>query len=231
MLFGTVANMLHPPIIICGCPGSGTSLVTRMLRHAGFFAGTDAGPLESRKFHESNIFRQVNQQLLGESIDFPHAPKSKRQFVDHLKYCSQHLQAMQEKIDLDRILEIYWGDARDEQAIWGWKDPRNSANLMIWRTQFPDLRVLVIERLWSKKMLTQDGGSASGNWFRTESTSAVRNQYLNPAGAKGLDVYRVNFDQLLNDVNELSKLLSWARLPVEPADHFERFLKLANVRT
>jgi len=226
-----MANMLHPPIMICGCPGSGTSLVTRILRHAGFFAGADAGPLQARKFHESDIFRKINQQLLSESINFPHAPKSKRQFIDHLKYCSQHWQTMQAKIDLSEVLKIYWGNERNEQAVWGWKDPRNSANLVIWRTQFPDLRVLIIERVWSKKMRTQDGGSASGNWFRTQSTSAVRTQYLRPEGTEDLDVYRVNFDQLLTDSEHLKKLLKWARLPAEQAHDFKHFLSLADVVT
>ena len=200
-----------------------------MLRHAGLFAGVDAGPLQARKFHESNIFRQVNQQLLRESIDFPHAPKSERQFIDHLKYCSRHLDEMQTKVDLENILKVYWGNHQQEQIVWGWKDPRNSANLIIWRALFPDMRVLVIERTWSKKMLNQDGGSASGNWFRTQSTSAVRSHYLNPTAADGLDVHRVNFDQLLKEPDELSELLNWAHLPSRPADDFEDFLKLAGV--
>ena len=139
------------PWIICGCPGSGTSLVTRILRQAGLFVGSDAGELQSRKFHESASFRNVNSEWLRTSIDFPHAPKDALQFRRHIDYVRHHQDALLRQIRMKNLLTEYWGP-QDPGDCWGWKDPRNSANLLLWRELFPHARILIIQRKWRLRM-------------------------------------------------------------------------------
>ena len=98
---------MNGPVMICGCPGSGTSLVTKMLRHAGMFVGSDAGPLKARKFHESECFRDTNIRLLSETIGFPHAPKGSWQFEEHVQKARTQLPKLVQLVDKQRLLKTF----------------------------------------------------------------------------------------------------------------------------
>ena len=216
------------PILICGCPGGGTSLVTKMLRYAGLFAGADAGPREARKYHESNVFVESNRKFLDQTIGFPHAPKADWQFVEHVEKSRNQLKPLLESVDRERLLNTFWGeDSRD--SVWGWKDPRNSATALIWRELFPTMRVLIIRRQWTKPMLGQPGKSEAGIWFRTQSDQKLRQMYYHPAGIEGLDRHEIDFDKLLTDPGELESMLQWCDLPTDPVEAFEPFLKQVGV--
>ena len=211
------------PVLICGCPGSGTSFVTKMLRYAGMFAGADAGPVEARKYHESACFVDLNKKFLTQTIDFPYAPKGAWQFSEHIARTEETLDELVGLVDKNCLLDTYWGES-DPTDFWGWKDPRNSATAVIWREVFPDLRVLVTGRKWTKAMRRQSGGSLAGEWFRQESTAKVRALYLHPPGVEGLDRYQVDFDKLVTSSDEFNRLLNWIGLPDRPADEFKSFL-------
>lgn len=216
------------PILICGCPGGGTSLVTKMLRYAGLFAGADAGPMEARKYHESNAFVEANRNFLYKTIGFPHAPKADWQFTEHVEKARTHLKQLLDSVDRERLLDTFWGgDSRD--PVWGWKDPRNSATAMIWRDLFPGMRVLIIRRQWTKQMLSQPGKSEAGDWFRTQSDEKLRQMYFDPPGMEGLDRHDVDFDKLLSEPGELKSMLQWCGLTTDPAQAFGEFLEQVGV--
>ncbi len=219
---------MNRPVLICGCPGAGTSLVTKMLRHAGMFAGADAGPLDARKFHESKCFRDYNKQFLVKTIEFPHAPKGVRQFERHIASAQDQLESLVQLVDKLELLQTFCGE---QQAvdIWGWKDPRNSATALIWREIFPDMRVLVIKRDWNPQMRSQSSGSPAGDWFRRESSEKLRKMYMQPPGIAGLDSHSVDFDNLLTDPAELESLLQWAELSLEPSQKFKTFQQQVGV--
>lgn len=201
------------PIMICGAPGSGTSFVTKLLRHSGMFAGADAGPMDARKFHESACFRNVNNAILDSTIEFPHAPKGADQFLLHVKKLEYRIDEYLEMIDLSELLETYWGGL-SECDLWGWKDPRNSANVLFWRRSFPNLRLLTIHAKW-KKANRNKAGTMAGNWFRTKSTQQIRQLYFSPPHIEGLDRHQLDFDRLMVDERELDALWSW--LGVSPS--------------
>ena len=221
---------MNDPIVICGCPGSGTSLVTKMLRYAGMFVGNDAGPKTDRKFHESDSFRSINNRFLTATIDFPYSPKHVRQFQDHVTKSESNMQQLLELVDRDELLKSYWGSVTPVD-VWGWKDPRNSATALIWRHIFPDMRVLVIHRRWTKSMRKQKEGSKAGLWFRLESTAPLRKMYLDPPGIEGLDVHQVNFDRLLYDPSEFEQLLSWAGINTGYAGNYSDFLEMVGIES
>lgn len=214
------------PILICGCPGSGTSLVAKILRHAGLFTGADSGPFEARKYHESQCFMNYNIEFLTRTIDFPHAPKSVEQFNRHNSRMQQQLTDLTGLIDRNQLLAEYWGDsglATSTQA-WGWKDPRNSSTAMIWSQVFPQLRVIAVYRKWHWRDRWKSGGSDSGKWFRKQSTRKLRELYQHPIGIDQDSIFQVDVDLLTTDASYLGQVLDWCGLSNSPKNHFDEFL-------
>ena len=214
------------PILICGCPGSGTSLVAKILRHAGLFTGADSGPFEARKYHESQCFMKYNIQFLTQTINFPHAPKSVEQFNHHNSRMPQQLAELTELVDLNELLSEYWGDLNlaTSRPAWGWKDPRNAATAMIWNRVFPHLRVIVVYRNWRWRDRWKSGGSDSGNWFRKQSTAELRELYQHPIGIDQDSIFNVDVDRLTSDAGFFGQVLDWCVLSNEPKLQFDEFL-------
>jgi len=219
---------MRGPVLICGCPGSGTSFVTKVLRYAGMFSGADSGPLDARKFHESKSFRDANKRFLIETTGISYSPKGVLQFAEHVDRVRKQLKQLVQLVDKTELLKTYWGKY-PVAGVWGWKDPRNSANSIIWREIFPDLRVLTIRRRWEKKMRRQKTGSVAGEWFRHESSTNLREMYTHPPGVEGLESHVVDFDRLLTESTELETLLQWMGLSTGPARRFLTFLSEVGV--
>ena len=213
--------------MLCGCPGSGTSLVAKILRHSGLFLGADAGPLDARKYHESQTFKQANIRFLSHTIDFPHAPKSTEQFQSHNLRMSEEYAKLAKSVDCDQLLSEFVGHdgCQLSKQPWGWKDPRNSATALIWREVFPQLRALVICRRWRWRDKWKSGGSESGIWYRKHSTAKLRSMYENPIGLDDASILRVDVDQLTSDRQVLQGVLDWCKLSVDPSLNFDNFMQ------
>ena len=212
--------------MVCGAPGSGTSLATKILRYSGMFAGADAGPIDARKFHESVVFRNANNQVLESTIGFPHAPKTIAQFSTHVKRLEDQIDKLIVDVDLKDLLQVYWGDQTEHQ-LWGWKDPRNSANALLWRKVFPKLRVVIVEKKWRWSERRKQG-SLAGTWFRAKSNKPLRDLYVNPPYIDGLDCFRFNIDQFMRDAEHLGDLWKWLELDEGLFRDFKEFKTLVN---
>ncbi|TWU31977.1 sulfotransferase [Novipirellula artificiosorum] len=197
---------MRDPILICGCPGSGTSLLAKMLRHCGVFLGADAGPLNDRKFHESASFRNANNQILSSTINFPHAPKGEEQFHAHNKRMLANIHAFKQAIDIEGIQRQFWANQEQDQP-WGWKDPRNSATAIVWQSLFPRLRIVILERKWRADVAAERPNSLAGEWFRKQSSSGIRLLYQNPVGIDRAKRITVDFDRLITNRDELNSVL------------------------
>jgi hypothetical protein len=216
--------MSSGPIAICGCPGSGTSLVAKILRHAGLFTGADSGPADARKYHESQCFMHYNIEFLTRTIDFPHAPKSFKQFTDHNQRMLEQLDELTEMVDRHQLRSEYWGECDPLDQPWGWKDPRNSATALIWKQIFPQLRVVAVARNWRWRDRWKLGGSDSGNWYRKQSTAELRKMYQHPIGIEQESILTVDVDQLTTDAEVFGQVLAWCKLDGEPKNRFDDFL-------
>lgn len=214
--------MNNPPLIICGAPGSGTSLLAKMLRHAGVFLGADAGDPEDRKFHESASFRAVNQRWLESAIDFPHAPKGFHQFDLLEKLDRRVVDELVMELDLDRLMSEFLG-GNSLPDNWGWKDPRNSATAFIWQEVFPEARIIVLIRKWNRRYRRQPANSLAGEWYRYESTAAIRNKYENPIRVDAGRMFKVDFDSLVRDGTEFNRLLREIGMADLQVDSFSDF--------
>ncbi|MGB2696216.1 MAG: sulfotransferase, partial [Dehalococcoidia bacterium] len=124
------------PIIVTGMHRSGTSLVSRLLERGGAYVG---GSWVDRN-HEAVHFKRANMAMMGEGYHKLHdygwaAPKSD-DFIEARRGYAERAAANASR---------FFAERRD-QAVWGWKDPRNSITLPVWLSIYPGARVLNVLR-------------------------------------------------------------------------------------
>lgn len=137
-----------PPVIIIGMHRSGTSLLTRVLQQSGLFMGLGASRNEEAAFTNAVnawIFRQASATWdRPASMDELLADDSVRPWLtDYIEGIVNGPAAL-------RFLGARrWLRSRGFHGLaepWGWKDPRNTWTLPLWRELFPEARVLHIVR-------------------------------------------------------------------------------------
>lgn len=135
------------PVVIIGMHRSGTSFLARALDACGVFMGADV-----QGNHESLAFLKINNELFwqcGSTWNQPfgiHVALRDEARVDQLT--DYALNRLQETFG-DYLGGKGGGDGLSSlQRLnsWGWKDPRNTFTLAIWKRIFPKLRVLHILR-------------------------------------------------------------------------------------
>lgn len=139
--------MKKQPVIILGMHRSGTSLVSRCLEELGLFSGVaqDAN-------HESLFFLDLNNWMMRSCNAFwdnpsnfelmtPLVEKELLRVID-----AQMRQIFRRKKFLGWSKAFKYKNIRDLDIPWGWKDPRNTFTIDIWRKIFPQCRMLHIYR-------------------------------------------------------------------------------------
>ncbi len=124
------------PLIIIGMHRSGTSIVTRLLERGGLYAG--GSWLDEN--HESIYFTRANRAMCGEGVYLLHdygwtAPKSADFIAARRGYAERAAR---------NVSAFFAG--RNDEAVWGWKDPRNALTLPVWLSIYPDAKVLHVVR-------------------------------------------------------------------------------------
>lgn len=139
----------QPPVILLGMHRSGTTLLSRLLRHEGLRLGR----LRGKDTDESLHFQYLNQsmlravegswddplpfiralddplpraKLMGVLSHFLHSPKKARQFMGFGWTCHRSL--------------------LEANQLWGWKDPRTCLTFPLFHAFFPDAKVIFIHR-------------------------------------------------------------------------------------
>src|SRR5689334_7060624 len=127
-------------VLIAGMHRSGTSMTTRLLNLCGLYLGLQndlqAGDANNPEgYWEHREFLGVNEELLKAlGASWAHPP---------------HLSAGWETSDVlasvrsraSNLLEQFAGE-----ALWGWKDPRNSITLPFWQQFLPSMKVVICVR-------------------------------------------------------------------------------------
>jgi len=134
------------PIVVIGMHRSGTRVIVEILDKLGVFMGADL-----QADFESVAFMQINEELLHQCGAFWSEPMSAHfmlaqpDVVEHLAGTAQDALATR--------FDAYTGPAGahlnaspDEMPPFGWKDPRNTFTLPVWKQVFPNLRALHIVR-------------------------------------------------------------------------------------
>lgn len=130
------------PIIVIGMHRSGSSLLVKVLQQLGVFMGNDF-----EENNESMFFNRINNWMLmqaGTSWDCP----------ESFNYISDEFKVLMVDIIRNRLksnhLKKYLGNSnhsiKDLDFSWGWKDPRNTFTIDIWKEIFPEARIIHIYR-------------------------------------------------------------------------------------
>ncbi len=133
------------PIVVIGMHRSGTRLLVDVLDRLGVFMGADR-----QADAESVAFMLINEGILQQCGAFWSEPMSAH-FLLSQPAAAEQLAASARQA-LEAQLEQYVGPNgwhRRSASDWprfGWKDPRNTFTLPVWRKVFPNLRVIHIVR-------------------------------------------------------------------------------------
>ncbi|MCF6148434.1 MAG: sulfotransferase [Candidatus Kuenenia sp.] len=134
------------PVIIIGMHRSGTTMLASLLEQLGLFIG-----VKKQENDESLFFFKLNDWLLRQanaSWDNPH----NFNFINTvfkervLRVLKQHLKGMRriEYLGFEKFLR--YKDIRHVDFPWGWKDPRNTFTIDVWKDIFPHPKLLHIYR-------------------------------------------------------------------------------------
>ena len=132
-------------IIVIGMHRSGTSMLVDILEKLGVFMGADQ---EANK--ESLFFNLSNVWIMNQSYASWDNP-------ENILYLSKFAKKTITEIILHRIKsakrKAYFGDSLQERkdffrirSIWGWKDPRNTFTIDIWKEIFPEHQIIHLYR-------------------------------------------------------------------------------------
>jgi len=137
---GNSPTVSAEPVCIAGMHRSGTSMVTSLLKDCGLFLGAEQelggkASDNTKGFWENLNFVRLNEDILahfGGSWDKPPTFPFGWEFDESVQ-----------PLEL-RAKELVQGFNHHE--LWGWKDPRNSLTLPLWRKIIPSLRFVVCVR-------------------------------------------------------------------------------------
>jgi hypothetical protein len=148
----TSAAHVHPrlrqasPVVVIGMHRSGTRLAVEILDKLGVFMGADR-----QADAESVAFMLANEEILRQCGAFWSEPMSAH-FLLAQPGAAESLADVAEE-ELEPRFEAYAGRSEGPLAAsahdvppFGWKDPRNTFTLPVWKQLFPNLRVLHILR-------------------------------------------------------------------------------------
>jgi hypothetical protein len=134
------------PILVVGMHRSGTRLIARVLEKLGVFMGAD-----QQADSESVTFLQLNEAILRQCGAFWSEP-----MAAHFLLAQQELTeqvAEWASGELATKFGNYTGQSGERPAVpfqvpphFGWKDPRNTFTLPVWRQLFPQLKIIHIVR-------------------------------------------------------------------------------------
>jgi hypothetical protein len=132
------------PIVVIGMHRSGTRLVVDVLDKLGVFMGADR-----QADSESVTFMLINEGLLHQCGAFWSEPMAAHFLLAEPRAREQLAAGAREALasQLDRYAGATgWHRSANELPPFGWKDPRNTFTLPIWKQVFPNLRALHVVR-------------------------------------------------------------------------------------
>ena len=140
--------MTNGPIIILGMHRSGTSLIARVLERLGLFVGR-----RKEYNHEAWLLLKLNDWLLAQCAARWDHPAPIDLLLDTADVRAQTARYLDDLLGSPRAISyLGWrrylrhGHPRRLPGPWGWKDPRTTFTLPLWRDVFADVRIIHIRR-------------------------------------------------------------------------------------
>jgi len=116
------------PVVIGAMGGSGTRVIVKILRHAGYFMGSNLNESEDAMEFVEFYDRWINRFILRK-----HAPLSDEE---------DHLMAR----EFDQCIGRHRSAIDSPQMPWGWKEPRSMYLLPFFRVKFPRIKFIHLIR-------------------------------------------------------------------------------------
>jgi len=136
-----------PPVVILGMGRSGSSMLTKFLETLGLFVGHD----KRGGNNEAWFFHCLNEWMLhcaNSTWDNPH----NFNFID-IELRSDLVRVARRQLrSVRRLNYLGWknffqfNDISDLKFPWGWKNPRNTFTLDVWKEIFPECKIIHIYR-------------------------------------------------------------------------------------
>ena len=136
------------PVIVMGMHRSGTTLMVRVLEKMGLFMGHDQDPNAEARF-----FLRINERLLGFAGARWDQPEAMLRLLEDEALCERlgawledRMTGPETRLFMRKSGWLRYRDVRRYPKPWGWKDPRNTLTLPLWRRLFPSARVIHVVR-------------------------------------------------------------------------------------
>ena len=133
------------PVVVIGMHRSGTTLMSKLLQKLGVFMGT-----EKEQNEEAVAFLRTNEWIMSQANATWDNPYNfqflKSKHLIHVK------KVVKKILSSERFIVSYfgqdknWKDFEGRGYAWGWKDPRNTFTLAVWKDIFPSLKVIHVFR-------------------------------------------------------------------------------------
>ena len=138
--------MAVAPVIIVGMHRSGTTMLARLLEPLGLFQGE-----RTSHNHEALYFEQINDWLFRQANASWDNPTNFRFINERFKsvvidVIGRYLRGIRRVDFLGLRKALRYADIRDIDVPWGWKDPKNTFTVGIWKAVFPAAKILHIYR-------------------------------------------------------------------------------------
>lgn len=134
------------PLLVIGMHRSGTRLLARLLNRLGVFMGAD-----QQADSESVTFMLLNEAILHQCGAFWSEPMpahfllAQPEFVEQLT--ASAIEGLGRRFrDYAGRTDLRPGSSPEAAQPFGWKDPRNTFTLPVWRRVFPGLKVIHVLR-------------------------------------------------------------------------------------
>jgi len=134
------------PLVVIGMHRSGTRLLVEILDRLGVFMGADR-----QADSESVAFMLINEEILHQCGAFWSEPMSAHFLLAEPNAAVQLAASARETLaaQIDKYAGPsgwHHGASGKELPAFGWKDPRNTFTLPVWKQVFPNLRTVHIVR-------------------------------------------------------------------------------------
>jgi hypothetical protein len=235
-------NRPRNPVIFAGMHRSGSSLLGRLVGGLGLFSG-----VWKDENDEAVFFLELNKRLLaqcGAVWDKPGGAAERFRDPAALEaatsYAAARVGGLSAALFLGPSDFLRYRDIRRLDRPWGWKDPRNTFTLPVWRNVFPLAKVLFLERHgvdvarslevrsvqtrpavrlpWtghsaaSSRCSTLEGGLSLWAEYQAQARDLI-------AGLPPGSVYTLRYEQLLEQpAGELGRVAAFCGLDVSDGD-------------
>lgn len=138
--------MSKPPVVILGMHRAGSSMLVRSLEKLGLFTGA-----HQDQNAEAQFFMGLNRWIfwqVGATWDNPYCFRFMNDYLRDMigRALDFHLASPNREYFIGKDRAARYKDIRHLDIPWGWKDPRNTFTIDLWKQFFPEMRVIHIYR-------------------------------------------------------------------------------------